>query len=303
MSLKYNETNVPLQCMQTQSTCYKNTRKMNVLGVLWHSTGANNPAIKRYVQPSDNAPDRAKMLEVIGVNKHGNDLNHKYAKSGLNAFIGKLANGTVATVQTMPWNFRPWGCGEGRNGSCNSGWIQFEICEDALNDREYFERVYQEACELTAYLCKVYNLDPNGVVSFSGVQVPTILCHNDSYKFGLGSGHSDVLHWFPKFGKDMDDVRRDVATIMGNSTPTETEDEDMDAKRFEELWLEMREMLQDNDSGEWSAEARQWAVGNGLIAGNGATINGEPNCMWADLLTREQLVTVLYRFAQMIGKA
>lgn len=32
----------------TQSTCYKGTSKMTVKGVLWHSTGANNPTLKRY---------------------------------------------------------------------------------------------------------------------------------------------------------------------------------------------------------------------------------------------------------------
>ena len=65
----------------------------------------------------------------------------------------------------------------------------------------------------------------------------------------------------------------------------------------------MRKGLQDNDAGSYSAEARRWATSNGLIAGNGTTIDGEPNCMWGDVLTREQFVTVLYRFAQMMGKA
>ena len=55
----------------------------------------------------------------------------------MNAWIGKLADGSVAAVQTMPWDFRPWGCGSGSKGSCNSGWIQFEICEDALTDADY----------------------------------------------------------------------------------------------------------------------------------------------------------------------
>lgn len=88
---------------------------------------------------------------------------------------------------------------------------------------------------------------------------------------------------------------------VANNQPVK-EDDDMDVARFKELWGEMRKELQDNDSGEWSKEAREWAVSTGLIAGNGETINGEPNCMWADVLTREQLVTVLYRFAQMMGK-
>ena len=56
--MKYNNTNKPLQCMMTQSTCYKGTKKMKVLGVLWHSTGVNNPNLKRYVQPDDNAPNK-----------------------------------------------------------------------------------------------------------------------------------------------------------------------------------------------------------------------------------------------------
>ena len=80
------------------------------------------------------------------------------------------------------------------------------------------------------------------------------------------------------------------------------DDEDMTVERFEELWQEMRKGLQDNDAGAYSAEARAWATSSGLIQGNGTTINGEPNCMWADVLTREQMVTVLYRFAQMMGK-
>jgi hypothetical protein len=88
-----------------------------------------------------------------------------------------------------------------------------------------------------------------------------------------------------------------------NATNTGTEDDDMDVTRFKELWGEMRKELQDNDCGTWSKDAREWVVNNGLIAGNGTTINGEPNCMWQDMLTREQLAQVLYRFAQLMGKA
>ena len=82
-----------------------------------------------------------------------------------------------------------------------------------------------------------------------------------------------------------------------------TEDDDMDAAKFKEMWLEMRKELQDNDAGQWSEAARAWAISNGLINGNGTEIDGEPNYMYADVVTREQLITVLYRFAQMMGKA
>ena len=218
--MKYSDANKPLQCMQTQSTCYKGTTTMTPKGVLWHSTGANNPTIKRYVQPSDNDPDREKLLAIIGKNTNGNDWNHIQRDAGLNCWIGKLADGTVATVQTMPWNFRPWGCGSGSKGSCNSGWVQFEICEDGLTDPDYFRKVYQEACEITAYLCKLYNIDPHGTVTVNGVKIPTILCHQDSYQLGFGSNHGDVLHWFPKHGKSMEDARKDVAALLGAAAPS-----------------------------------------------------------------------------------
>ena len=77
-------------------------------------------------------------------------------------------------------------------------------------------------------------------------------------------------------------------------------EDNMDVKRFKELWNEMRKDLQDNEAGQWSKEAREWAVASGLIQGSGTTKEGEPNAMWEDLLTREQLVTVLYRFYQIM---
>lgn len=212
--MKYNKNNKPLVCMQTTSACYRNTRKMGVKGVLWHSTGANNPMLNRYVQPSDDASDRVYWLHVLGKNQYNNDWNHTNRQAGMNCWIGKLADGSVTTVQTMPWNYRPWGCGRGNNGSCNDGWIQFEICEDNMLNEDYFNKVYKEACEITAYICSMFNLDPRGYTSLNGIKVPVILCHADSHTLGLGGNHGDIYIWFEKYGKDMDDVRNDVAALM-----------------------------------------------------------------------------------------
>lgn len=81
------------------------------------------------------------------------------------------------------------------------------------------------------------------------------------------------------------------------------EEEDMDVNRFKELWAEMRGEWQDNDAGAWSEEARQWAVSTGLIRGGTPMPNGEPNYMWENLLTRQEMATLLYRFAKMMGAA
>lgn len=92
---------------------------------------------------------------------------------------------------------------------------KYNGCEDSLTDISYCNQVYREACEITAYLCTLYNINPNGYVNVNGVQVPTILCHNDSYRLGMGSNHADINHWFPKFGKTMATARADVAALMG----------------------------------------------------------------------------------------
>ena len=299
--MKYTSTNPPMKCFMRQSSWYRGAGNTAVRGVLWHSTGANNPTLKRYVQPDDNAADRAKMLELLGTNKYGNDWNHVKENAGVHAWIGKLANGEVTSIQVGDWDKKAWGCGSGKKGSCNNGWLQFEICEDDLNDPVYFNKVYREAVELTAYLCKLYNLDPQGTVAYNGIKVPVILCHQDSYRLGVGSNHGDVLYWFSKYGKSMQNVRDDVAALLAGTNINKEEDDDMDVARFKEFWGEMRKELQDNDSGKWSEEARDWAISTGLVAGNGTQIDGEPNYMWADVLTREQFVTVLYRFAKKMG--
>ena len=216
--MKYSEKNKPLVCMMTQSTCYKGTRKFTPQGVLWHSTGANNPNLKRYVQPDDNAPDKAEWLAKLGKNQYANDWNHIYREAGLNFWIGKLADGTVTAVQTMPWDYRPWGCGSGSKGSCNDTHIQFEICEDALTDKNYWEAVYKEACEMTAYLCKMFGIDPKGTISYKGMSVPTIIDHTGSHSLGIGSNHGDIQHWSRKYGVTMETVRNDVATILAADT-------------------------------------------------------------------------------------
>lgn len=293
--MKYSNANQPLVCMMTNSTCYKQTRKMDIKGVLWHSTGANNKTIKRYVQPSENDKNCQSLIAKIGKNTNRNDWNHSSQQAGVNAWIGALADGSVAAVQTLPWNYRPWGCGSGPKGSCNTGWIQFEICEDNLSDPNYFAKVYKEACELTAYLCKTYNINPNGFVNVNGVTVPTILCHQDSYQLGLGSNHADVYHWFKKYGKDMATVRKDVAALM-QSKVIEEDDEDMTQEKFNEMMNVYLSQLAAQPV-TWEQDAMTWAQANGLINGN-----EKGQLMPKRFMTRGEFAAVLKRYAEKSGQ-
>lgn len=77
--------------------------------------------------------------------------------------------------------------------------------------------------------------------------------------------------------------------------------DEMDLNEFAQLFDGLRKTLQDNDCGAYSQEAREWALRKGLVAGNGTKINGSSNYMWQDFLTREQFVTVLHRFYQLMS--
>lgn len=181
----------------TENACYKAGRKIKVKGIMVHSTGANNPWLKRYVGPDDGK---------LGKNQYNNHWN-TYHPGGrevcVHGFIGKLADGSVATYQTLPWDHRGWHAG----GSANDTHIGFEICEDGLTDKTYFDKVYKEAVELCAYLCKQY-----------GLTEQNIICHSEGYKKGIASNHGDVMHWFPKHGKSMDTFRADVKALLGGGT-------------------------------------------------------------------------------------
>lgn len=191
------------QLYLTENNCYKSGKPHTVRGIMVHSTGANNPRLSRYVGPDDG---------VLGYNKMQNHWN--VAKPGgrnvcVHAFIGKDKNGMVRTYQTLPWDMVGWHSGSGTLGSRksanNTGFIGFEICEDGLTDATYFSQVYREAVELCAFLCKTYHLNPN----------KNIICHSEGSKLGIASNHSDVMHWFPKHGKNMNLFRKDVAGLMG----------------------------------------------------------------------------------------
>jgi hypothetical protein len=177
----------------TENVCYKARRRIRPVGIMVHSTGADNPWLRRYVGPDDG---------LLGVNKYNNHWNRAMPDGRqvcVHAFIGKLADGSVATYQTLPWDYRGWHCGSGAKGSGNDGYISFEICEDGLADSSYFNEVYREAVELCVYLCGLY-----------GFTEEDIICHSEGYARGIASNHGDVMHWFPRHGKNMDSFRAAV---------------------------------------------------------------------------------------------
>ena len=171
--------------------------------------------------------------------------------------------------------------------------IKYNGCEDNLTDEKYFNEAYEEACQLTAYLCAMYGINPQGSVQFNGITVPTILCHADSHQLGLGSNHSDIYNWFPKFDKDMNDVRRDVAAIMASNSEqiyNDQDDEDMTQEKFNEMMQNYLNELSEEPA-TWENAAMQWAVQNGLLQGD-----EHGRLMPKKFMTRGEFMTVLQRY-------
>lgn len=229
----------------THNDCYLRGRTIRPRGVMVHSTGANNPYLRRYVSPDDG---RLGMPSPRHWNQSG-------VGACVHAMIGKAADGSVCAYQTLPWNMRGWHCG--RSG--NDTHIAFEICEDGLTDEVYFRQTYRAAVELTAYLCQLYHLDPKA----PGV----VLCHSEGYARGIASNHADVLHWWRKFGATMDDFRADVALemarVQGGDDMTEAQVRQIVREEIAALQLQRAEL----PASDWARDQLAAAVAAGITDG------------------------------------
>ena len=193
-----------IQCYQAKNPCYRKGTPMKPVGIVVHSTGANNPHLCRYVD----CPER------LGVNRYGNHWNRPEAATLVHGAIGLDKEGFVTVVNTLPYTMAAWGVGKGSRGSYNydpTGHIQFEMCEDDLTDPSYFDQVMGTAVAYCAQLCREYGLAAESIVS-----------HKEAHAQGYASNHGDPENWMGRFGMTMEDFRARVraklkgeVTIMG----------------------------------------------------------------------------------------
>ena len=197
-----------------------------------------------------------------------------YNKACVHAFID-ADTGTV--YQTLPWEHRGWHGGGSSNNThvgvemCEPGCIKYTsgstfTCSDMTAAREATERTYLAAVELFAMLCEKYSLDP--------LAPGVILSHKEGHARGIASNHGDPEHLWTQLGMGytMDTFRKAVKA-------------EMDKGKL------------DNTPVSWSKDAVDWAVANGLMAGDE---NG--NLMLRSPLTREQFCVMLKRYYDFCNK-
>lgn len=289
----------------TNSLNYKSKRTTQVKGIMLHSVGCAQPNPDVFVKNWNNSSREVGVHGFIGSEK----------------VVITLPCLEVTETSKPGYVHRAWHCGSGSKGSFNNGYIAFECCEpsnikytgnganftcsDPASAVNFMMKVFKNAVEIFAQCCVYHNLDPSGK--------NVIICHKEGNTLGYASSHEDVMHLFRQlpFDYSMDQFRKDVIArvkelkgMSTSNTQTNSTNSTMNVTEFTNLMRKYRATLQTNACNTYSKEAREWAIKNGIISGSNIKLaNGDTNYMWSDLLTREQLVTVLYRFAKIKGLA
>ena len=194
-------------------------------------------------------------------------------------------------------NRNTWHCGGSKHnsyggsfyGKCtNSNSIGIEVCSSNYakkvtnaNDKNWYytDAAIEQTILLTKYLMETYNIDADHVIrhfDVTGKYCPGII--------GWNSASGDESKWLAFKARLTD------AAIIQPIEPNGKEEEEMTQEKFNEMMNTWIAEQAKKDASDWSAEAREWAEKNGLISGD---TDGKK--MYKKILTREELVTVLYR--------
>lgn len=172
----------------TRNDCYTANRKIKPRGIMVHSTAAPGVIAPAWFDRWNKSFKAGETDREVCVH----------------AFVDD-----IGVCQYLPWDHRGWHAG----GSANETHIGFEICEpagfryangamvgyDPKAQEPYFRKAWQNAVDLCILLCRQYGLTEKDVI-----------CHSEGHARGIASNHSDVMHWFPKHGENMDTFRAAV---------------------------------------------------------------------------------------------
>ena len=173
------------QAYATKNECYLSHGYLNPAKLMLHSTATPG----------------------VDAQKYSNAYN-QYRPNGRSVCVHGFIDWTDTMYQILPWNVQAWHCG----GSWNQKAIGIEMCEPAnYADKVTGMKVINNAIEVYAQLCKMFNIDPM-----------TILSHEEGHARGVASNHGDPMHWWKYIGYTMDMFRAAVkAKLTANETPVD----------------------------------------------------------------------------------
>lgn len=256
------------QYFLTLNPCYKSGRTIAVKGLMLHSVGCPQPDPMVFIKNWNSASyDRACVHGFIG---------------------GAEVYETLPMLQTAGKACRGWHGGGASNNThigvemCEPSCIKYTggasfTCSDKAKAVAFVEQTTQAAVELFAALCKLHNLNP--------LAPGVIISHAEGYKLGIATNHGDPEHLWRGLGMDynMDKFRAVVAAEM--------EDDGMFTyEQWKEYQTKFEAEKKTQAPSDYSEEARTWAEGEGLIAGDATGAK-----MYKSPCTREHMVIFLYR--------
>lgn len=232
------------------------------------------------------------VVGQLSVETLGNIFQNKARQASCNYGIG--SDGRVALI--VDESKRSWCSSSSAN---DQRAVTIECASDAAAPYAFNDIVYNKLVDLCVDICRrngktklLWIADKNTALNYQPASTEMLLTVHRW--FANKSCPGDWM--FARMGRLATEV---TGRLKGGAEELPNISELTEAQ-CAELWNKLMAPLQDNDASNYSEEARRWATSNGLIAGSGGS---NPNYMWQAPITREQFAAVLYRFAQLMGKA
>lgn len=190
-----------LVLIRTDSECYKTTGRIAPKGILIHGTGANNALLGRWVKTEN--------TELVAENPNSNWFGGKNNKGTVPHAVCGVLDGSavgkeeIGIVQILPYDFRPWGCSQGKYGSYNDSHIQIEMCQDVARGKSYLEKVLRATAEWCAELMAMY----------PDITIENIVSHKEAAAKGYANNHGDPENWLDLYNISMEQFRTSVKSF------------------------------------------------------------------------------------------
>lgn len=228
------------------------------------------------------ATNKQNLYIVIHYTANNGDTALNNAKYFYSEYRGASAHYFVdenEIVQVVEDAHTAWHCGTSGTyySSCrNSCSIGIEMCSRYADGAYYFkDEVVEKTIELTQYLMNLYNIPKENI----------IMHYDVTRKTCPAPFVNNAIQW--------EDFKSQLDEIEVNKTTTQGDDEMITQEQWDNFYANHMADLMDNDSSDWSKEARAWAVEKGIVQG---TSTAEFNGQWEKPLTREEMVVMMFRF-------
>lgn len=165
--------------------------------------------------------------------------------------------------------------------------VTIEVASDTTDPYAVTDAAYEALIKLVADICKRNNIkklvwSTNKNDRINHLNGCNMTVHRD---YANKSCPGDYL-----YNRHGDIANRVNAILNGN---TIEEEEEMTQEQFNTMMNTWIAEQAEKDPGTWSAEQRTWAEKNGYVNGD-----NQGRKMYKKFLTREEMITVLYRFAE-----